>query len=523
MAKQEQRKRTEAVRLPVIVVFFTATWLWAWLWMGDVMRVARESSFWSAEGLLMQFMDGRPWEAVSRAGRMLLTAYRWPWLGGLVMAVLLSKATWLIGYCLRLRGWWQLLQFVPAGVWLCYVSYLGFNLYFETETGLIMGIPLLAVVVLLTVALIIRSFSHTHRFPNPLKGTKEGTLVQNRVQSIVAVAIVALAIGVSHWMRPYVRVTARMQRQMLEQDWRGMAETARENAELSYRPIAAYYAIALVMTGEQATRLFDIRMDYDDPHILGFNGTGSDAMNYYLMDCDLAAGLVQTAIHHAMEHMTMNGPTLRALKTLTKCALLTGEWVVAEKYLRIMEHVPFEGDFVAKYRPMLRRPDLVAQDAEFSRVRLTEPIHDNFENLLTQPVFLGYNAALNEGRSVNALWNSLLVHIYTKTMPQFIARCRPIQGATPPQTIAEALLLMSTKYPDVMKAFPGLNFNQGRLLTFMQEVRPYMGSHELRAEHARELFPKWKGYYPYYYFFGNLKATKRKDKSNVGSSNQGVN
>ena len=172
---------------------------------------------------------------------------------------------------------------------------------------------------------------------------------------------------------------------------------------------------------------------------------------------------------------------------------------------------------------MLRRPDLVAQDAEFSRVRLTEPIHDNFENLLTQPVFLGYNAALNEGRSVNALWNSLLVHIYTKTMPQFIARCQPIQGATPPQTIAEALLLMSTKYPDVMKAFPGLNFNQGRLLTFMQEVRPYMGSHELRAEHARELFPKWKGYYPYYYFFGNLKATKRKDKSNEGSSNQGVN
>jgi len=53
-------------------------------------------------------------------------------------------------------------------------------------------------------------------------------------------------------------------------------------------------------------------------------------------------------------------------------------------------------------------------------------------------------------------------------------------------------------------------------------VKPYMGSHEMRAEHALELLPKWKGYYPYYYFFGNLKATKRKD-NNAGTSNQGVN
>ena len=108
-------------------------------------------------------------------------------------------------------------------------------------------------------------------------------------------------------------------------------------------------------------------------------------------------------------------------------------------------------------------------------------------------------------------------------MPQFIERCVPLQGSMPPQSVAEALLLMAAKNPQLGQMFPSLEYNRPRLQTFMTEVRPFMGSHEIRAEHARELFPKWKGYYPYYYFFGNLKATKRKDATKEGSSNQGVN
>ena len=30
-----------------------------------------------------------------------------------------------------------------------------------------------------------------------------------------------------------------------------------------------------------------------------------------------------------------------------------------------------------------------------------------------------------------------------------------------------------------------------------------------RAGNAYKLFERYKGYYPYYYFFGNLKATKK--------------
>lgn len=520
--EEKEKKERKPLLLPTAVVLFVLLWLWAWLWYGDVLQTAREFSFWSSDATLMRFMEGRPWGLLWWVGRALLQLFRWPVVGGAVLAFLVSGCTWLLGYCLRLRGWWRLLQYLPAAAFLITVAYISFDLFFENETGMFMGIPVLAFGILLVLALIIRSFSHHHRFPPIIAPPKDETPGQNRAQLLLMAVSIGVAMGITHWIRPCLRVVTTMQCQLEKQDWHGMVETARSRPELSYRQISAYYAIALVHTGELGARLFDIRLDYDDPYMHGFQGENTNATNYYLFDCDLHAGLVETAIHHAMERLTMEGPSLRTLKLLTKCALLRNEWEVARKYLHILQHVPFEGNFVARYAPMLHHPELVDADPEFQVVRQTEPLHDNFENLLTQPSFLGYNATLTEGRSLQALYNSLMVHIYTKTMQQFIPRCQPLQGKLPPQNITEALLLMSGKYPEILKMFPNLQYNQGRLLTFMQEVKPYLGSHETRAEHARELFPRWKGYYPYYYFFGNLKATKRKD-TNTGTSNQGVN
>lgn len=504
--------------LPVTILFFLLVWAWASLYYGDVFRITREYSFWAPDSTLMRFELIRPWGTLWTIGMALLQLFRWPLLGGAVLSLFLTKCSWMLGYCMRLRGWWRLIQFVPACAYIGWISYLGFDLYFESETGMLMGIPFLALLVLLILTLIIRSFSR-HPLPSILRPYFDETPLQNKVQALLVVLMLGAAIGFSEWQRPYVRVVTTMQCQMMEQDWAGMEETARAKADLSYRQIAAYYVIALTQRGEQGNRLFDIRLDYDVPHMSGFDGTGNNASNYYIMDCDFYSGLIETSIHHTMEQMTMNGTNLRALKLLTKCALMRNEWEVADKYLHILSKAPFEGDWVAKYKAMVNHPELVNEDPEFKMIRLTEPMHDSFENTYVQPVFLGYNASLVEGRSINALWNSLMVHIYTKTMDPFLYRCQPLRGSTPPNSITEALTLMSSKHPELEKMFQGIEYNKPRLINFLNDVKPYMQD---RPGHAQELFPKYKGYYPYYYFFGNLKATKKK-KENEGTSNQGVN
>jgi hypothetical protein len=78
---------------------------------------------------------------------------------------------------------------------------------------------------------------------------------------------------------------------------------------------------------------------------------------------------------------------------------------------------------------------------------------------------------------------------------------------------------MTNKYPELEKMFNGLDFRATRLGGFMQEIQPYLKD---RPGFAKELFPKYKGYYPYYYFFGNLKATKKREPQQQ-TSNSGVN
>lgn len=534
--------------LPIPVIVFFLVWWWASLWQGDVFRMARENSFFAPSELLMRFELDQPYGLLWCAGRALLMLFRYSWLGGMVLALMLTLSCWLLGYAMRLTPRWRWIQWLPLTLYTGIFTYNGTNVYFESETGQIMGIPLAILLVLLVWGIIIRSFSRKHS-PALIRRPKDETTLNNHLQLAVVLFVGFLpALIYGSTCRSYVRPISHMQVAVMEQDWEEVIQTAQDNADESYRPFAAQYAIALVQTGQIADRLFDIRLDYDSLYVEGMNGSRQNPLNLYLMECDLHAGLVQTAYHHAMENMSMEGPTLRNLKMLCKTALLRSEWELAQKYLTILERVPFEGDFVKKYRAMLWDKKAVDGDPEFAVIRNTEPIHDNFENRFVQPVFLGYTAALTEGRSMNALYNSLMVNIYTKTMQDFLMRCQAITGQTPPKSIAEALLLMSSKHPEVMQAFPNLGIYGGELQGFLNETTPYIQgrpsiteqekadlialgftpsgsdsliSSENRALHARELFPRFKGYYPYYYFFGNLKATKKQERKE--SSNAGVN
>lgn len=561
-----------------MVVLFVAVWLWAAFFYGPVLRVAREFSFWAPDDTLMYFMQGRPWGGLWLTGRALLMLYRWPVAGALLTALMVTLTTHLLGYCLRLKGWWKLLQYLPALLYLGLTAYAGFDLFFEGETGIFMGVAALCTLVMAVLALIIRSFSRKpFRWPWQAETWAENVPIRQRnaqIGMMLAAALlpVACAMLITQTLRRDVRVVTRMQCELLAleqeseptgymQRWASMQDIARANTELSTRAIAAYYAMATVMRGEQGSRMFDIRLEYDDPWLHGFSrgslasifpeageaadslspktsvlqriasSFGSSAQNYYMPECDYHAGLAQTAIHHAMEEMTMNGPALRTLKLLTKCALLKGEWQVAEKYLRILQRVPFEGDFVRKYSAMVHHPEKVGEDLEMKTVRLTEPVSNPFENVFIQPVFLGYNAALTEGRSINALWNSLSVQLYTKSMPNFINRVTAQQGTPLPETYAQALCIYGVKHPEVLQHFPEAKMEDSRFADFIQDIKDQVkdeNGKDIRRERGPELFKKYhkslngRGYYPLYYYFGNLKATKKTSGSN-NSSNGGVN
>ena len=512
--------------------FFLLTWLWAAWWMGDLFRIGREHSFFSTDAVLMYGLWQQRFGSLWILGRALLTLFRWPLLGGLLTAVLLTLGSWLCGYCLRLRFRWRWLQFLPAAAWMAWVAWLGLNFYFQSEPGRPFGVLLLFDVVCAIDAFIIWTFKGHHsrrrRLSAPADAASQTPVVSAALLSWSRMALVltfllacvAVPAGITQVRHPYLRPLSRMQVQMLSSDWNGMAATARAHAALSYRPLAAFYAIALVHTGHLTDALFDIRLDYDSLHVVNRSGTADVGTGIYEIDCDYTAGLFRAATHKAMEHLTMQGPTLYALKHLARTALLDYDWQLARKYLTVIGRMPFEDAFLCRYQPMVEHPDLVEADPEFALLRRTEPVTDSFESAYQAPVFLGYNAVLTTGRSMDALQQSLMANLYSKRMPDFLFRVQVLAGTTPPKTIAEGLVTQIVKNPAVRQAFPSLQMNAQVFQGFLRNVAPFMKD---RPGHARELFEQYAGYYPYYYYFGNLKATRKSDTKEHASSNVGVN
>lgn len=513
-----ERKVRKPFLLSASLAFFVFIWAWAAVYYGDVFHVARNNSFWSFETYQMQYILCMPLGWLWYVGRMLLQLFAHPWLGGLVLAAMLSVGSWAVNYSLRIPAKYRWAGFLPALAFIAIVSYQGMNLYYEAETGRILGIPALVCGILCIVALLVRIFGKSQT-PALLCSPKDETPRQNRTQILVCLLGIGLSMAFVEWQRPYVRVVDKMMLQNDNQDWTGTQETARKHASLSNRPMAANYAFSLLHTDKQCERLYDIRMDYDSLYLFGWDGRHNNASLMYTADGNYHAGMVQSAYHTCMEQTVMCGPMVHQLELMIKCALMKGEWNLAKKYLHILRSVPFEGDFCEKYAAMVKNHSLVESDPEMAHIRLTEPMHDSFEAAYQQPVFLGYNLKLYEGRSINALWNSLAVCLYTKLMPDFLARIQPLQGSMPPENVADGILLNMSKHPELEKMFTGMDIRKGRINGYLNAVQPFMKD---RPGNARKLFDKYKGYYPYYYFFGNLKATK-KTNTNTSASSSGVN
>ena len=162
-------------------------------------------------------------------------------LGRRLLSGMLTLISWLFGYVFRLRGRFGYLKYIPAFVFIYVVVYHGFDIYYQAETGKLLGIPFCILLILACQAVFVRSFSR-----KKLSGLFTPPAYNRPLDEWKAMGFILIlgagAVGMNEWYRPYVRPTARMQRELERQDWKGMQTTA-SRSELTYSTVAAYYAI----------------------------------------------------------------------------------------------------------------------------------------------------------------------------------------------------------------------------------------------------------------------------------------
>ena len=122
-------------------LFFFGFWMFFGIYYGDVLYIAQQHSFFSTAQGAMRPLWETSYGSLWIIGRALLQAFHSPFWGGALLSGMLTLISWLFGYVFRLRGRFGYLKYIPAFVFIYVVVYHGFDVYYQAETGKLLGIP----------------------------------------------------------------------------------------------------------------------------------------------------------------------------------------------------------------------------------------------------------------------------------------------------------------------------------------------------------------------------------------------
>lgn len=481
---------------------FLLLWVFCSWTYGDVFRHIASENFFAFDREAMRFLERKDFGLLFWVGRFFLLVFKNQWVGGALMAAVLTLAARSFDAAWRRSAQWMTAGFLPILAMLGFCVFRGYNLYLRNEPStfvlLTLGLLIVAALYALVVAIAQRG---------------KATAVKGGFPVMLIVSLLAYG-GLTYYAlvpQNYVRMTTRMQNCLEAEDWEGMIEAAR-SVERPTRSMAALHALALTRTDRLLSEAWEI--EYDFPEVkLDYIG-GTDEGPNYMPDCNLHAGLVNSAYRATMENTVVIGPRVDNYKRMALCSMLNGEKALAERYFRLIAKMPFEGDFVERYRPMLNDTALIASDPTLAHIRTLAPMERNFEQNYRQPIFLGYNFSLNQGTDAT-LVTSVATCMYSKDLDNFLMRARVLRTKmTLPLPVLQAIGIASLKREGLLQHFPEVTpMVMNQIEAFVTEVAPYFQAQQSmneeqkaasRLEAAEKLRKDWLGTYMYYYYCGNM-------------------
>lgn len=505
------RKHIKLPRFSSYIVTFALLWFFCSCYYGDVFYMANQYSYFAFDATLMHFLLQQPMGWLMATGRMLLTTFHYPALGGALLALMLTLSGRLLVYILRLppRARWagNLVAFAPVA----YFMYLNYNLYYQSEPSIVFTLPLVMLVVLAVVALAIRLVTGQH-LKCSLRGSDDDTPAG---RALGLVAALVLTIGLFGYAQAVpqqnTRLVCTMQRMLEQRNWEGMRRCGLE-ARQPDRGVAAYYALGLMQLDRLPDDLFAIHFHYPKVSIDNRAGEHLDGAELYTGDLNFYSGLINPAYQEAMTSFVADGPSVITIKLMALCAVLNGEKPLAERYFHMLRQQPFEGAFIEKYEPLVQHPEKLTDYPELKLAYDLRPTKDSFEQFYKQPLFLGYYTEINAARVLQALRLSYAACLYAKALPQLAQRVAFMRGQQLPQPVEDALAIMALRDPSVLKLHPISQFTQMRLQEFLTRVAQ-LGVED-RKKTGEALRDDYENYYPFYYFFENLPEDAPKASAN---------
>lgn len=516
------------VEFVLVYVFCTAVY-------GDVFVRTAEENYVSTDLTTMYFLTSQSWGWIFYAGRWLLLPFLNVWIGAALMALVLTASTAMLDRAFGLPSRLNSLCFFAPALVLGWIIYRGTNIFHRNEPSLIVLVPL--ALLLLSMVLAVVAWAIRKRNGESVRPTahRRGWLARMPLGMLSPILLFAALTFCANKYNQNEILTARMQLDFLRGDWDSIIEDA-QKAERPTRAVAAYYAIALEQTDQLLDRIYDIPFDYPSPSL--DRNSGNEEYSLFEGDCNLCAGLLNPAYRCALDQVVMYGPTAFNFKRLAVAALLNGERQLSEKYLTLIEQMPFQQSFVDRIRPMLSDSALVVQDENFAHILSLYPKESKYEQNYRQPAFLGYNMGLMQGSDAT-LRTAIAAALYSKAITQCLPHIQILAqktGGNLPVAVQQALTIMAQNDPQVAAAFPdAVRIYQPMLASFFTQAKTLIdqrnaesaGKDKKQQEEIKikynaimrdELKEEWLGTYFYYYYCENndpAQTTQPKEKAGV--------
>lgn len=351
--KIQQRLKTPV--LSIQFLFFILTWVFYAGYYGDVLFIAQQYSFFSTDLTVMNDVWSHTYGILWMIGRALLQLCYYPWLGSLLLALMLTIISWLFGYVCHIKGSLSFLKFIPSVIYSFIILFKGFDIYYQAETGAIMGIPFCMLVILVCQSLFIRSFKKRN-IPPLFRQPENEKIWDNWKANILIVLTLFVLLFFNEWQRPYVRPTARMQRLLEKKDWDAMRATA-ESSDMEFSTIAAYYAISRMGNHNDVSQIpIEFLPQSSRPiYLHDKNGNKDNDRNYFLTDYCIVSGQHKMAYALTVSHVEANGPSAYLLKRLIWLCLQLGKHEEAQHYMNLLDLLPFEKQFISEIESLINK------------------------------------------------------------------------------------------------------------------------------------------------------------------------
>lgn len=290
------------------------------------------------------------------------------------------------------------------------------------------------------------------------------------------------------------------QKQALEQgDYERVLDIARTAETPPTRIQVMLTREALWQTGQAGDKMFtypDGDTPCNSPRQFQYMRLLCGRLFYYL------EGKVNYAYRWCMEDMVEYGRRPDYLCYMVKCALINGEWKLADKYLDALDHTLWYKDFATKYRTYVTDHSLVAKDKEMFAIKPLLRYNDVLDGdggMIELFILNSYAYSTGGSREIveRALMNSLIIKNLDNFWYRFMALLPGWNGHIPVHFQEAALMVAQLQGGVDTSKLPIDNAIRERFAQLVEKS----GQNGDNASNAYLLKPEFGDTYWYYYFF----------------------